>query len=95
MGNNCSPAPGRPRLQRTLSMDILKARRELRNRGSRFLLGLVFSQKESLCLLNNTAPCPYLLKYATHNFCVSELLDQGCQNEKAGNGAPEEALDSG
>jgi len=63
-------------------MDIYKARRELQNMGTGKLLALTLSQKESRCLLNYVCPCPFLLKYKESNFCVSELLHQGCQKEK-------------
>jgi hypothetical protein len=64
-------------------MDIYKARRELQNMGTGKLLALTLRQKESTCLLNYICPCPFLLKYKKFNFCVSELLHQGCQKEKA------------
>jgi hypothetical protein len=63
-------------------MDIYKARRELQSMGTGKLLALTLRQKESKCLLNYVCPCPYLLKYKKFNFCVSELLHQGCQKEK-------------
>jgi hypothetical protein len=63
-------------------MDIYKARRELQNMGTGKLLALTMSQKEARCLLNDVCPCPFLLKYKESNFCVSELLHQGCQREK-------------
>jgi hypothetical protein len=63
-------------------MDIYKARRELQSMGTGRLLALTLRQKESKCLLNYVCPCPFLLKYKEFNFCVSELLHQGCQKEK-------------
>ncbi len=63
-------------------MDIYKARRELQSMGTGKLLALTLRQKESTCLLNYVYPCPFLLKYKEFNFCVSELLHQGCQKEK-------------
>lgn len=63
-------------------MDIYKARRELQSMGAGKLLALTLRQKESKCLLNYVCPCPFLLKYKEFNFCVSELLHQGCQKEK-------------
>ena len=65
-------------------MDIYKARRELQSMGTGRLLALTLRQKESKCLLNYVCPCPFLLKYKEFNFCVSELLHQGCQKEKIG-----------
>jgi hypothetical protein len=64
-------------------MDIDKARIELQKMGTGKLLALTLRQKESKCLLNYICPCPFLLKYKQFNFCVSELLHQGCQKEKA------------
>jgi hypothetical protein len=63
-------------------MDIYKARKELQSMGTGKLLALTLRQKESKCLLNYVCPCPFLLKYKKINFCVSELLHQGCQKEK-------------
>ncbi len=59
-------------------MDILKARHELRkmNRGDLFKLAL--NWKISYCLIGGR-PCRFLLQYKESIFCVSEILEKGCQ----------------
>jgi hypothetical protein len=44
------------------------------------LLKMAFCQKEKKCLLGGV--CPFLLEYQCILFCVSEILEQGCQIEK-------------
>lgn len=63
-------------------MDILEVRKELKKMGMGKLLALTLCQRESRCLLNYVNPCPFFLRYQEFNFCVSELLHQGCQKEK-------------
>ncbi len=63
-------------------MDFYEARKELRRMGRRRLLRLVSAQKISGCLIGGRA-CGLYLHYKGFNFCVSEIMGQGCQVERA------------
>jgi hypothetical protein len=61
---------------------ILNIKSELRQMAKGDLLKMVFGQPERSCMLGGT--CPFLLNYQQIRFCVSEVMDQGCQMEKLG-----------
>lgn len=63
-------------------MDVYKARYELRNMGRRHLFGLVSAQRILGCLIGGQA-CGLCLNYKGFNFCVSEIMGEGCQLEKS------------
>ena len=62
-------------------MDVYKAKNELRKMSQRHLLRLVSSQRISGCLIGGRA-CDLYLHYKGFNFCVSEIMGEGCQVEK-------------
>lgn len=59
---------------------IFQARTELRQMAKANLFKMAFCQKEKKCILGGV--CPFLLEYQCILFCVSEILEQGCQTEK-------------
>lgn len=61
--------------------DPLRIRRELRQLGPKVLFRLVQRQRLGRCILGGI--CPFLIQHKGYNFCVSELLDQGCEKERA------------
>jgi hypothetical protein len=63
-------------------MDVYKARYELRNMGKRHLFRLVSAQRISGCLIGGQV-CGLYLHYKGFNFCVSEIMGEGCQLEKS------------
>ena len=63
-------------------MDVYKARYELRNAGKGHLFGLVFAQRISECLIGGQV-CGLYLHYKGFNFCVSEIMWEGCEFEKS------------
>ena len=63
-------------------MDVYKARYELRNAGKGHLFGLVFAQRISECLIGGQV-CGLYLHYKGFNFCVSEIMREGCVLEKS------------
>lgn len=63
-------------------MDVYQARNELRKMAKRHLLSLVSNQRISGCLIGSRA-CGLCLHYKGFNFCVSEIMGQGCQVEKS------------
>jgi hypothetical protein len=63
-------------------MDVYKTRYELRNAGKRHLFRLVFAQKISECLIGGQV-CGLYLHYKGFNFCVSEIMGEGCELEKS------------
>ena len=67
-------------------IDFWKLRTELRMLGPADLLEIAAKQKEHNCVLNPSGPCQFYFKYKGFGFCVSELLGQGCQAEKARQG---------
>lgn len=62
-------------------MDVFEARSELRRVGRRYLLGLVLAQRISKCLIGGRA-CGLYLHHKGFNFCVSEIMGEGCQVER-------------
>jgi len=63
-------------------MDVYQARNELRRLSKRYLLRLVWTQRISGCLIGGRA-CGLNLRYKGFNFCVSEIMGEGCQIEKS------------
>lgn len=63
-------------------MDAYQARNELRRMSRRYLLRLASTQKISKCLIGNRACC-LLLHHHGFNFCISEIMGEGCQFEKS------------
>jgi hypothetical protein len=63
--------------------DILKFKAELRKLGRVTLLKMAFGQREKHCVLRGL--CPFYVDYKGYGFCVSEILGEGCQEEKFSN----------
>jgi hypothetical protein len=63
-------------------MDAYQARNELRKMSKRHLFRLVSAQRISGCLIGGRA-CGLYLHYKGFNFCVSEIMGEGCQVEKS------------
>ena len=63
-------------------MDVFEARSELRFLGRRSLLRLVLAQRISRCLIGGRA-CGLYLHHKGFNFCVSEVMGEGCQVERS------------
>jgi hypothetical protein len=63
-------------------VDFYKARSELRRMSRQGLLTLVSAQRISGCLIGGRA-CGLCLRYKGFNFCVSEIMGEGCQVEKS------------
>jgi len=63
-------------------MDILKGRLELQRMIKRDLLKLALNRRISNCLIGGR-PCGFLFQYKGSNFCVSEILGNGCQVERS------------
>ncbi len=63
-------------------MDVYQARNELQRMGRRYLLGLVSTQRISKCFISRR-PCCLHLHYQGLNFCISEIMGEGCQVEKS------------
>ena len=58
-------------------MDVFETRKELRRMGRRDLLRLVSGQRISRCLIGGQ-PCGLYMRYKGFNFCVSEIIGEGC-----------------
>ena len=63
-------------------MDVYRARYELRNMGKRHLFRLVSVQRISGCLIGGQV-CGLYLHYQGFNFCLSEIMGEGCELEKS------------
>ena len=63
-------------------MDVYQARNELRRMSRRYLLSLASTQKVSKCFLGARACCLHLY-YQGFNFCISEIMGEGCQVAKS------------
>ncbi len=63
-------------------MDIYEARNELKRMRKGRLFELAANQRISKCLIGDGA-CVFYLCYGGFHFCVSELLGQSCQIERA------------
>ncbi len=59
---------------------VYKLKAELRKMTKGNLLRMVLNQKEKNCVLGGV--CPFLLEHRRILFCVSEILEQGCQVER-------------
>ena len=66
-------------------MDVYQARNELRRMSRRYLLSLASTQRVSKCFLGGRACCLHL-HYQGFNFCISEIMGEGCQVERSGKG---------
>jgi len=62
-------------------MDVFEARSELRRMCRRDLLSLVSAQRISGCLIGGRVCCLFL-HYKGFNFCVSEIMGEGCHVER-------------
>lgn len=62
-------------------MDFYQVRNELRRMSRRYLLSLAATQKVSKCFLGGRA-CSLHLHYRGFNFCISEIMREGCQVER-------------
>ena len=62
-------------------MDFFKTRSELRRMGIKELLKMVSDQKIRNCIIGGKS-CPFYIYYKNFNFCVSEILGEGCQVER-------------
>ncbi len=63
-------------------MDVYRARYELRNMGKRHLYRLVSAQRISGCLIGGQV-CGLCFHYKGFNFCVSEIMREGCELAKS------------
>jgi hypothetical protein len=63
-------------------MDVSEARRELQKMGRQDLWELVSAQRISRCLIGDCA-CGLLVHYKGLNFCISEIMGESCQVERA------------
>jgi len=63
-------------------MDFYQARNELRRMSRRYLLSLASTKRVSKCFLGGRACCLHL-HYQGFNFCISEIMGEGCQVEKS------------
>jgi hypothetical protein len=69
---------------------IVIFRSELKKLGAVTLLKMAFSQKEKRCVLIGL--CPFYLNYKGYGFCVSEILGEGCQDEKLRESCPDKEV---
>ena len=58
-------------------MDSITIRTELKRMEKSDLFELTWQQKMSWCCIG-ASECGFLIKYKGFNFCLTELLDQGC-----------------
>ncbi len=63
-------------------MGVYQIRNELRKMNRRYLFSLATAQKISKCLVGGQTCCLHL-RYQGLNFCISEIIGQGCQVEKS------------
>jgi len=63
-------------------MDFYQARNELRRMSRRHLLSLASTKKVSKCFLGARACCLHLY-HQGFNFCISEIMGEGCQVERS------------
>jgi hypothetical protein len=59
-------------------MDVYETRKELRRMDRGDLLRLVSEQRISRCLIGGQ-PCGLYMHYKGFNFCISEIIGEGCQ----------------
>jgi hypothetical protein len=62
-------------------MDVLKARVELQRMSIGSLFRLALNRRMSNCLIGGRL-CGFFLQYKGSNFCVSEILGEGCQVQR-------------
>lgn len=62
-------------------MDFRIIRAELKKMSKSDLFRLLGNQKISRCVIKDGV-CPFLFNYKGFNFCISELLGEGCQDER-------------
>jgi len=62
-------------------MDVYKSKNELRKMSRGDLFKAVLTQRMSNCIIGARA-CGFHLQYEGSNFCVSEILREGCQVER-------------
>ncbi len=62
-------------------MDVYESKNELRRMSRMDLFELALNQRMSNCLVGGR-PCAFLLQYKGSNFCVSEILREGCQVQR-------------
>jgi len=62
-------------------MDFYEARKELQRMNRGDLFRLASGLRISRCLISGGA-CSFYLQYKGFNFCISEILGQGCQVER-------------
>ncbi len=62
-------------------MDAYKSRNELRRMSRRGLFKLALNRRMPNCLIGGRL-CGFLLQYNGNNFCVSEILREGCQVQR-------------
>lgn len=65
-------------------MDYKKVRLELRRMRKGDLFNLAIGQKVSKCLIKDVA-CPLLFQYKKLNFCVSEITEGTCHEDRIKN----------
>jgi hypothetical protein len=63
-------------------MDFYQARNELRRMSRRHLLSLASTKRVSKCFLGARACCLHLY-HQGFNFCISEIMGEGCQVERS------------
>jgi len=64
-------------------MDVYKSKNELRKMSRGELFRVALTQRMSNCIIGGKA-CGFHLQYEGSNFCVSEILREGCQVERLG-----------
>jgi len=62
-------------------MDVYKSKNELRKMSRGDLFKVALTQRMSNCIIGGQA-CGFHLQYEGGNFCVSEILREGCQVER-------------
>jgi len=62
-------------------MDVYESKNELRRMSRKDLFKVALNQRMSNCLIGGR-PCGLYLQYNGSNFCVSEILRDGCQVER-------------
>jgi hypothetical protein len=63
-------------------MDVFEARSKLGGLGTPYLLKLVWPQRIPKCLIGDRAYRLYL-HHKGFNFCISEIMGEGCEVEKS------------
>ncbi len=63
-------------------MSVYQIRNKLRRMSRRYLWSLASAQRISKCLVGGRTCCLHL-HYQGFNFCISEIMGEGCQIEKS------------